>query len=162
MTGHILKLFCFIISDTSSFPVNIRSSETVGDLKNEIKKETTPQLDLIPAHHLTLWAVNLADDADLASNAQKEITGNALSPLKKLSKVFPSPDSEEEKVHIVVMIPDNGAGECSPACPILHSFIALYLFHFVAFYLNQIILSDIHIFYHPMIIVLELDSFFQI
>ncbi|KAF9147746.1 hypothetical protein BGX20_006565, partial [Mortierella sp. AD010] len=44
---------------STSFPVDILDSETVGDLKNAIKEKKKPKLDNIAADELTLWKVEI-------------------------------------------------------------------------------------------------------
>jgi len=51
-------IFCFILGDHSTFPVNFDGTELVDDLK-KIKIETEPSLDATDAHALTLYQVAL-------------------------------------------------------------------------------------------------------
>ena len=55
-----LWLNCWILGDRlgSVFPVHISSSQTVGILKKEIKKEVHLELDDHPTHLLDLWKVS--------------------------------------------------------------------------------------------------------
>ena len=52
------KLFCWVLRKSdSAFPVNIRKSETVGDLKAAIKKEKENALVGIDPDDLNIWKV---------------------------------------------------------------------------------------------------------
>jgi hypothetical protein len=55
------KLFCWILNKSNApFPVNIAESETVGDLKERVKKGKEPELDHLAADSLVLWRVSLS------------------------------------------------------------------------------------------------------
>ncbi|KAG0072983.1 hypothetical protein BGZ92_003966 [Podila epicladia] len=59
MTTNMLTLFCLVDGESTSFPVKIESTETIGDLKDEIKRKMTPRFDDVAADEervQTIWA----------------------------------------------------------------------------------------------------------
>ncbi|KAG0197016.1 hypothetical protein BGX28_009479, partial [Mortierella sp. GBA30] len=57
-------LLCVVDGETTSFPVNIKPTRTVGHLKDAIKTALSPQFDDIAAKDLILWSVSIPDDDD--------------------------------------------------------------------------------------------------
>jgi Crinkler effector protein N-terminal domain len=63
MANLDLKLFIYVIEvSTSSFPVKIKHSETIGDLKVAILQEKLNELGGVDADQLILYKVCLADN----------------------------------------------------------------------------------------------------
>ena len=128
-------LYCAIIgrNDNDIFPIHINETQTVGELKHEIKKkaETTGS-----AHNLKLYKVdiNISDDDDddddetfnVSTNykqVMEKISQNTTytqeiqdlstkpkqvltNPLRKLSAIFrKSPPCVDETIHILVELP---------------------------------------------------------
>ncbi|KAG0247041.1 hypothetical protein BG011_002154, partial [Mortierella polycephala] len=67
---NTLTLFCVVNGESTSnaFPVEIESTKTIGDLKELIKVERTPEYDDIAADRLTLWRATIPID----ENAEDE------------------------------------------------------------------------------------------
>ncbi|KAG8810124.1 hypothetical protein FRC17_003081 [Serendipita sp. 399] len=101
------KIFCIIEGQNSPFPIEIISSETVGDLKDKIKEKDPITLGNFPAHTLTLYLVNILDDDDLERNAELLEKPTALKSTKRLSGLFPEGPAED-RVHVLVQLPSAG------------------------------------------------------
>jgi hypothetical protein len=109
-----LVINCLVRGDDSgrAFSVKIAKSETVGALKDAIKKKMEHACDGIDAVLLDLWKVsdsNLPDDRNLKDKISelKLDDKQPLSPMAKLSTVF-SEKPEDEHLHIVVRVPPAG------------------------------------------------------
>ncbi|KAG0038600.1 hypothetical protein BGZ82_011494 [Podila clonocystis] len=97
-------------ANPTAFPVNIQSTNTVGQLKQAIKAE----LDLnVLSMDLTLWQVNISDGAseeemsNVLSGLNEE---NKLSPLRRLQPLF-SDGAAEAVIHIFVKLPPQPVPE---------------------------------------------------
>jgi hypothetical protein len=57
--SSLRRLFYWVQGDDPArrFPVNIASTDTVGDLREMIKKKKEPEFDDVPADSLELWMV---------------------------------------------------------------------------------------------------------
>src|ERR1700693_3976370 len=53
-----IKLFCLLRGDEHTFPVEIATTETIGDLKKLIHRENKAKLHGIDASDLTVWKVS--------------------------------------------------------------------------------------------------------
>jgi len=103
-----LKLFVFIIGLSTSFPVTIESSETVGDFKERILEKNSNYLKGVDAASLTLYQVELPDDDTLEQSAAHAV--NAKKPLRSshlLSRTFPA-NPPVETINIVVEVESPG------------------------------------------------------
>lgn len=92
------------------FSVIVAKSDTVDDLKQAIKKTTTPQLDDTPAFSLDLFKVSIGGE-ELHSRSEdirhpEGIEGNVKleNPSDRLSQVFPVGPAPEH-IHIIVRCP---------------------------------------------------------
>ncbi|KAK3813926.1 MAG: hypothetical protein J3Q66DRAFT_370879 [Benniella sp.] len=56
------RVGCVVDKESISFPISISSEETVGELKDKIKRTLSPRFDNIPAMNLTLWRVDIPDE----------------------------------------------------------------------------------------------------
>jgi len=106
----ILDIFCVIEGQTTSFPVEIESTKTVGHLKKAIKADQSPDFDDINAKNLTLWRVSIPilpkkdrKAISLADVSSKE----ELDEATKLSNIFDA-ELPEETIHIIVQLPQSG------------------------------------------------------
>lgn len=74
------------------FQVKIAKTESVGSLKEAIKEKKYPTFQHIGACALYLWKVSEVIDQNLKNNLQKANfpERDSLSPVNKLSKVFPN------------------------------------------------------------------------
>ncbi|KIL61778.1 hypothetical protein M378DRAFT_40572, partial [Amanita muscaria Koide BX008] len=81
------KLNCLECGDDvqNIFTVQIEASKTVTDLKYAIKEMKQHAFQHAYAYTLDLWKVSLPID----DNSQENVGGKPLSPVKKLSTVFP-------------------------------------------------------------------------
>ncbi|KAF8926231.1 hypothetical protein BGZ47_002836 [Haplosporangium gracile] len=59
ITDTLITLFCLVDGESTSFPVKIESTETVGDLKKLIKTETPDTFNGVDAKDLILWKVSI-------------------------------------------------------------------------------------------------------
>ncbi|KAG0275215.1 hypothetical protein BGZ96_003876, partial [Linnemannia gamsii] len=59
MADQRLNFLCLVDGESTSFPVGIESTKTIGDLKDEIKAKQSPDFDDIVANKLTLWRVSI-------------------------------------------------------------------------------------------------------
>ncbi|KAF9081546.1 hypothetical protein BGX27_004860 [Mortierella sp. AM989] len=80
MTSEKVELFCILDGDSTAFSVNIEASDTVGDLKDAIKKKQAPVLDDIRASDLALWHVAIP------SAPKRQITLGSLTDEEKATK----------------------------------------------------------------------------
>jgi len=110
-----ITLFCLVAGDDPvdrTFSVEISKTDTVDKLKKRIKTENSPRFDDITAQELTLWKVNIPleklEDFDSVTNL--EASGEKLSPMRKINKVFPK-GVKEEHLHIIVVRPAFEDGE---------------------------------------------------
>ncbi|KAG0195610.1 hypothetical protein BGX28_001002 [Mortierella sp. GBA30] len=108
MTDALL-LNCLADGEKTTFPVEIESTKTIGQLKKKIKEEKTPEFDDIAADRLTLWRVSIPIiNGDKSSILLRNIVVDdkeELGPATRLSKVFTN-KPPEETIHIIVQRPD--------------------------------------------------------
>ncbi|KAF8915298.1 hypothetical protein BGZ58_005497, partial [Dissophora ornata] len=109
MTDNSLTLFCLVDGDATSnaFPVEIKSTKTIGDLKKLIKVEQSPDFDYIAANNLTLWHVA---HPVIAANKHQPVLLNAidspteLDPTDDIADVF-TETPPKKTIHIIVERP---------------------------------------------------------
>jgi len=82
----------------------VKSSETVGELKDAILKEKPDQLRDVDAYELVLYKVSLPDDKTLEQSAAQALDEELVVASKKLSELFPI-KPPAGTVSIVVKIP---------------------------------------------------------
>ncbi|KAG0226344.1 hypothetical protein BGW42_003751 [Actinomortierella wolfii] len=105
MTSH-LTLNCLLDGDppSNAFPVYIDRDNTIGELKDVIKKKLTPMLDEILAHKLVLYrAPSLEDDespVSISNTPEKEV----LKGYMRVSSCFKT-ELPLEEVHVVIYQP---------------------------------------------------------
>ncbi|KAI8359578.1 hypothetical protein B0O80DRAFT_233929 [Mortierella sp. GBAus27b] len=107
MTDTHLTLFCLVNGETTSFPVAIESTKTIGDLKDLIKTKQTPDFDDIAAKSLTLWRVSLPV---VPKKDRKAISLAEVPSKEELDETDDISDVFEEKppkktIHIIVQRP---------------------------------------------------------
>jgi hypothetical protein len=115
MSNELLKLFCHILGDSSDriFPVKIASTESVGELKKEIKAQKSLTFQDIEADTLDLYQVSISIkdfDAKVGSaRSPEEVEGSAkLNPWDELRESFSSP--LKKHIHVILQRPK---GECT-------------------------------------------------
>src|SRR5271168_4915254 len=114
--SRTLELYCLVVGDepSSLFPVKVESTESVGTLKDMIKKKKEPLFDLVPADTLVLWKVSIFSDDDGLQRRIEDLNlveeQSLRRPAARLSKIFSDP-VEDEHVHILVRPPR--VRECS-------------------------------------------------
>ncbi|KAE9386906.1 hypothetical protein BT96DRAFT_771244, partial [Gymnopus androsaceus JB14] len=105
---HIAGLNCLVLGDKRNhiFPVKIAETESVGSLKEAIKEKKHAAFPHIDADALELWNVSEPVDQHLENNLEKANfrEKESLSPVDKLSKIFPNLPVEG-CLHIVVWCP---------------------------------------------------------
>ena len=84
---------------------------TVNRLKKAIKEEKAPEFDNFATDKLKLWKVDISLEEEneklelvntkINVNIKKDLGGEELSPLSKISKHFPSQPADEH-IHIIV------------------------------------------------------------
>src|SRR5216683_986232 len=103
-----LKLYVYIVGRSSSaFPLTIKRTLTVGELKDEIVAEKPKTLEDLEADELILYKVNLPDDGDVEQMKQRvlQIPREELSaPTAPLSDPFPD-KPPARTISIIVRIP---------------------------------------------------------
>jgi hypothetical protein len=113
-------IWCIIEGEKDVFPIEIDSNETVGILKQAIKKEGGQTLADIAAHDLRLYHVaiptenpqNEDDMIDYAAKVQEEMDKqppptelkNQFRELVEIFKGIPPPD---DTLHIIVRLPSG-------------------------------------------------------
>jgi Crinkler effector protein N-terminal domain len=108
MATH-LKVFVYILGlKTSSFPVTVERSETVGHLKEAILKKKPNQLKDLDADQLILYQVELPDDENLEQSSLQAPKRRLDPPSRVLSRIFPQSPPEET---ISILIDMNDLGE---------------------------------------------------
>ena len=90
---------------TRIFPVEINSTKTIGNLKDEIKEKKRPAFDDLPADAIVIWKVSAPDDGTLQQNLEKHrvdfVDEKSLLPTQVLSQVFPKLIAPNH-VHVIV------------------------------------------------------------
>ncbi|KAG1725697.1 uncharacterized protein EDB91DRAFT_83444 [Suillus paluster] len=113
------KLFCLVLGGhrNNVFSVDIRRTQTVGDLKNMIKEKTKHAFRDVDAHRLMLWDVDLLVDEAFENrlNSLKLDPKQFLSPVTQLFKVF-SQQPNEKHLHIVVRPPHTASRLVLSSC----------------------------------------------
>ena len=114
----LLELNCLVLGDQCNhiFPVEIAGTKSVGSLKEAIKEKKHAAFQHIDTDALDLWNVSKVVDQTLKNNLGKVnfLEKESLSPVDKLSKVFPNLPVEG-RLHIVVGRPIDGK-LCSSLC----------------------------------------------
>ena len=110
-SAMMLLLHCYLLGDDPDeiFPVEIEETETVGILKDLIKKKKFPQFIQIIASNLKIWRVDLAIPNFLESLEKIKLDDtNSLSPVDDLSEVFLAP--ARKRVHVIIQCPFTKPG----------------------------------------------------
>ncbi|KAF9086833.1 hypothetical protein BGX27_003090 [Mortierella sp. AM989] len=109
----LLKIFCIVEGQNTSFSVEILSTKTVDDLKKAIKLAKAPELDGFAPDRLTLYKVSIPDEGKAVVESNIKSTKVLLNPLsKKISEFFGSElDDEVETIHIFVKPPQQAQQE---------------------------------------------------
>lgn len=118
----MLKLFCAVVGEEGSeFPVDIESTQSVGDLKKAIKKEKSNRIKC-DADELQLFLAK-KDDGWLNRNGAEAVTLDALptnfdkmDPLLwiKNAKYFGEKfEPNEGEIHVLVVVPEGAVGSAS-------------------------------------------------
>jgi Crinkler effector protein N-terminal domain len=109
-------LFCIVSDGTTPFPVAIDETQSVGELKKAIKKETKPGLDAFAPHELTLYKINVDisnDDTwdktihDISRGDYKFSEKKKLNPTFKVSEYPGGTGFPEKTIHILVDFPSG-------------------------------------------------------
>jgi Crinkler effector protein N-terminal domain len=124
-----IKLWCWVYGDDLNriFPVEIASTESVGDLKEAIKIENQLAFRHIGANALHLWGVSIDFDANLKRSLDDFDVDREprLLPWTKLSSVFPDLPTGD-CLNIIINVPaPSPAGKCRSLG------LVVSMFHFV-------------------------------
>ena len=108
------KIFCILPGGRPAFAVNIKQTETVGDLKVAIQAMNGNELNAIDAVALSLYHINVgALDMqkaivevegifqDLSTSENREW----LNPITTLESIFGASGPPRDKIHILVLVP---------------------------------------------------------
>ena len=107
-------LYCFVLGEAAPFPVKIMKGQTVGELKEEIKKKMK-KLASIDAHTLPLYkiSVDVSDtsnyDSTIRELSQSHYVFNPkdkLFPLELISEHFRRPP-KGKTIHLLVELPQS-------------------------------------------------------
>src|SRR5690349_15475865 len=107
-----ITIICLIRIDKPSdevdnaFPVQIKKTQYVGDLKDLIKEKNPTTLGSVDAKDLSLWKVHIPDDDFATLKAPISHINNTekLKPTWKIARCFPS-DLVEDFIHVIVIPP---------------------------------------------------------
>ncbi|KAF9899215.1 hypothetical protein EC991_009285 [Linnemannia zychae] len=109
MTDNRLNFLCLVDDESTSFPVEIEPTKTIGDLKDAIKAKKINDFSDVDADELTLWRVSIPL---VAKKDRKDISLSDV-PLKEEldetddhSDVFPV-KLPEKTIHIIVQRPPD-------------------------------------------------------
>ncbi|KAG0271769.1 hypothetical protein BGZ96_005631, partial [Linnemannia gamsii] len=107
MTDNRLNFLCLVNGESTSFPVEIEPTKTIGDLKDAIKAKKTNDFSDVDADKLTLWRVSIPlvpkkdrKDISLGDIPSKE----ELDETDDLSDVFRD-KPPKKTIHIIVQRP---------------------------------------------------------
>jgi len=107
-------IFCLLEGENDPFPVEISDTQSVGSLKEEIKKKKSVALVAVDANRLKLYHVNLeydvSDEQEHVTRANEILQGltnhKPLSnPLLKLSTI--EENFTDGLIHILVQLPPS-------------------------------------------------------
>ena len=108
MAEHEYTLFCVVVNEDEAFPVMIRPTATVGELKEAIKAKKRHAFERYDANELKLFKVAIPDDAGLVEAVKQQLNTEPLleplKPTKKLNTLFNGAPADD-KVHIIVQTP---------------------------------------------------------
>ncbi|GJJ74340.1 hypothetical protein EMPS_06698 [Entomortierella parvispora] len=105
MASKKLRLNCIVDGESSSFPVDIESSESVSKLKEKIKKEKDPEFNKIAADKLTLFHIDGgATKGQLSTASRKELANE----LENLETHFRN-GADRSLIYIVVQPPSQAS-----------------------------------------------------
>jgi hypothetical protein len=113
-------IWCIIEGEKNEFPIKIDSNETVGILKQAIKKEGGQMLADIAAHHLRLYHVTIPmgdpEDEDVsidyAAKVQEEMDKHPpptelKTQRRKLNRVFNGIPPPDNTLNIIIRLPSG-------------------------------------------------------
>ncbi|ORZ07520.1 hypothetical protein BCR41DRAFT_159887 [Lobosporangium transversale] len=104
-----LRIYCIVAREATSFPVNIPSDRSVGELKQAIKAAKKPELDHVAADKLTLWrTVNPRRDkdnkVDLNGTVEKTELDDERALLSELDELT------SRRTYVIVKLPPPDIG----------------------------------------------------
>jgi len=110
-------LNCFILGAEDTFTVKIKKTQSVGELKDEVKRKNEPKFNHLVAHEFTLHQIyiDISNDAEYA-NKLVEIPQpgyvfdpkNRLNAPRMISSYFGKPsDRSQDAIHVLVELPQR-------------------------------------------------------
>jgi hypothetical protein len=104
-------------------PIKIEETETVGELRAQIKEKREIELKDVPANKLRLYLINLPNDHNLEENLNQRFNTEQLQdwlrPTTPLNEVFSGALPPLEKVHILVKVSENSKWVVGCRLPVL-------------------------------------------
>ncbi|KAG0008054.1 hypothetical protein BGZ80_003913, partial [Entomortierella chlamydospora] len=111
----VIKLFCILNGDSSSFSVTIPLDASVGDLKDAVKEKKNPRSDDYAADELALFQISVLSSRKrqiILSNYTKELD----DPTSDISEVFGTAPAKRT-IHVIVQRPSADTTISHPAVP---------------------------------------------
>jgi len=109
-------LNCIVLGEKSAFPVKINNTQSVGDLKKEIREQKAPEFNSFAPDKLKVYKLNIAISDPDYPKVQADISGkkfecnetDKLEPVVGLSEYFgDSNPPKKSAIHIVVVTPQS-------------------------------------------------------
>lgn len=83
MTNNHLNFLCLVNGESTSFPVKIEPTKTIGDLKDTIKAKKTNNFSDVNADKLSLWCISIPL---IPKKDHKDISLGDVSPKEELNE----------------------------------------------------------------------------
>ncbi|KAF9163479.1 hypothetical protein BGX21_006302, partial [Mortierella sp. AD011] len=111
MTSESVKLICVLEGDSSPITIRLAPDDTLGELKDKIKKACEPDLDHLSAKELILWHVSIASSPKrpiTLTNLNNEDLTNTPKELEdatcEISEIFGTAPPKKT-IHVIVQLP---------------------------------------------------------
>src|SRR3954453_437666 len=112
-----ITLSCLVVGENpyeNAFEVDIEKNKSISKFKDAIKEKLHPKFENVTANDIKLWKVDISLEKEnkklelvntkINVNIKKDLGGEKLPPLSKISKHFPSQPADEH-IHIIVQRP---------------------------------------------------------
>ncbi|KAG8891282.1 hypothetical protein FRB99_003729 [Tulasnella sp. 403] len=108
-----MRLWCALEGTHDVFSVRVGDTDDVGDLKQAIKKELSPELDGIAAPDLTLWKINKSSEEALKLTRADLEGENSLDPMDTTRECWTDPPPAKV-VHVFIADPLQSFIQANP------------------------------------------------
>ncbi|KAG9408898.1 hypothetical protein AC1031_020810 [Aphanomyces cochlioides] len=117
---NMLPLFCVVVGEGRPFAVKIDAYKVVGLLMDKILEKKSKSIHC-DANKLNLYVAKTPDGTWLDINAAKAVAldehgqlkhYDKMDPLESVNHYFNSTDLAEERIHVLVVVPDRQFGSC--------------------------------------------------